>query len=213
MVNKMNIFRTIFLSTLLTFSFLFLVPASKADTYVYGGPKIIYYDVDDDDLQSTADELVSLGFSTATVEANTAGLGFDIGIGTSIVDSWYFEAGFAYLGEFNLKATMTGPAETLDVTSSAITFPLGAKYKLGDSDNNVYLKGGAHYWRQNSNIDTSLGSINMWGSGFDPMFGLGAQVGGLVLSYEHYSFSGVGAGAGIGEGGMSSLSLVYNKEF
>ena len=37
----------------------------------------------------------------------------------------------------------------------------------------------------------------MWGSGFDPMFGVGAQLGDLVFSYEHYSFSGVGAGAGI----------------
>ena len=207
----MNNIKIIFLSTLLTLSL--LISVSKADNYVYGGPKIIYYDVDDDDLQSTANELVALGFSTAKVEANTAGLGFDIGVGTSINDSWDVEAGFAYLGEFELTATMTGPTETLSVTSSAITFPVGAKYKLGDSENNVYVKGGAHYWRQNSNIDTSLGSINMWGTGLDPMFGVGAQLGDLILSYEHYSFSGVGAGAGIGEGGMSSLSLVYKKEF
>ena len=53
----------------------------------------------------------------------------------------------------------------------------------------------------------------MWGTGLDPMFGVGAQYGGLVLSYEHYSFSGVGAGAGIGSGGMSSLSLVYKQDF
>ena len=53
----------------------------------------------------------------------------------------------------------------------------------------------------------------MWGTGLDPMFGVGAQLGNVVLSYEHYSFSGVGAGAGVGEGGMSSLSLVYKKEF
>ena len=207
----MNIFKTVFISLLLTLSL--LVQASKADSYVYGGPKLIYYDVDEDDLQSTANELVSLGFSTAKVEANTAGLGFDIGVGTPINDTWDFEAGFAYLGEFELTATMTGPAETLNVTSSAVTFPLGAKYKLGDSKNNVYFKGGAHYWRQNSNIDTSLGSVNMWGSGFDPMFGVGAQLGDLVATYEHYSFSGVGAGAGIGEGGMSTFSLVYKKEF
>ena len=207
----MNNIKIIFLSTLLTLSL--LISVSKADNYVYGGPKIIYYDVDDDDLQSTANELVALGFSTAKVEANTGSLGFDIGVGTAINDSWDFEAGFAYLGEFELKATMTGPAETLNVTSSAITFPVGAKYKLGDSESNVYVKGGAHYWRQNSNIDTSLGSVNMWGTGLDPMFGVGAQLGDLVFSYEHYSFSGVGAGAGVGEGGMSSLSLVYKKEF
>ena len=200
-----------FITSLLTFSF--LTQASKADNYVYGGPKIIYYDVEESDLQSVANDLVALGFSTAKVEANTAGLGFDIGIGTAMNDSWDVEAGFAYLGEFELTATMTGPAETMTVTSSAITFPVGAKYKLGDSENNVYFKGGAHYWRQNSNIDTTLGSVNMWGTGLDPMFGVGAQYGDLVLSYEHYSFSGVGSGAGVGAGGMSSLSLVYKKEF
>jgi len=207
----MNILKTIILTTLLTFSI--LTSASKAESYVYGGPKIIYYDVTDDDLQDVANDLVALGYSTAKVEANTAGIGFDVGIGTPINDSWDFEAGFAYLGEFELKATLTGPTETLDVTSSAVSFPVGAKYKLGDSDNNVYVKGGGHYWKQNSNIDTTRGSVNMWGSGFDPMFGVGAQLGDLVFSYEHYSFSGVGAGAGIGAGGMSSLSLVYKKEF
>ncbi len=207
----MSTIKTILIYSILTLSL--LTQASKAENYLYGGPKIIYYDVDNNDLQSTANELVALGFSTAKVEANTAGIGFDIGVGTSINDSWDFEAGFAYLGEFELTATMTGPAETLNVTSSAVTFPVGAKYKLGDSENNVYVKGGAHYWRQNSNIDTSLGSVNMWGTGLDPMFGVGAQLGGLILSYEHYSFSGVGAGAGVGEGGMSSLSLVYKKDF
>ena len=203
----MKIFKILLLSALLTLT----ISVSKAENYVYGGPKVIYYDVDNDDLQGVANDLVALGFSTAKVEANTAGLGFDIGFGTSINQSWDFEAGFAYLGEFELKATMTGPAETLKVTSSAITFPVGAKYKLGDSDNNVYVKGGIHYWRQNSNIDTSLGSVNMWGTGFDPMYGVGAQLGDLLLSYEHYSFSGVGAGAGIGEAELPSL--VYKKEF
>jgi len=207
----MNIIKTIFISSLLTLSC--LTQISKADNYVYGGPKLIYFDVEESDLQSVANDLVALGFSTAQVEANTAGLGFDIGVGTPINDSWDFEAGFAYLGEFELTATMTGPAETLSVTSSAISFPVGVKYKLGDNENNVYVKGGGHYWKQNSNIDTSLGSVNMWGTGLDPMFGVGTQLGNLVLSYEHYSFSGVGAGAGIGEGGMSSLSLVYKKEF
>ena len=207
----MKIIKTLLISSIL--SCFFLISVSKAESYVYGGPKIVYYDVDESDLQSTANELVALGFSTAKVEANTAGVGFDIGIGTPISESLDFEAGFAYLGEFELTATMTGPAETLNVTSSAISFPVGAKYKLGDSENNVYVKGGGHYWKQNSNIDTSLGSVNMWGTGLDPMFGVGAQLGNVVLSYEHYSFSGVGAGAGVGEGGMSSLSLVYKKEF
>ena len=207
----MDYIKTILIASIFTLSL--FTQASKAENYVYGGPKIIYYDVEEDDLQDVANDLVALGFSTAKVEANTAGLGFDIGIGTSINESWDFEAGFAYLGDFELKATMTGPAETLNVTSSAITFPVGVKYKLGDSENNVYVKGGGHYWRQNSNIDTSLGSVNMWGTGLDPMFGVGAQLGDFVLSYEHYSFSGVGAGAGVGEGGMSSLSLVYKKDF
>jgi len=108
---------------------------------------------------------------------------------------------------------MTGPTENLTVTSSAYSFPIGAKYKIGESDANVYIKAGGHYWKQNSNIDTSLGSVNMWGTGFDPMYGIGAEFGSFVASYEHYSFSGVGAGAGIGEGGMSALSIVYKAAF
>ena len=51
---------------------------------MYGGPKLFYYDVTQEDLDKTATELVSLGFSTATVEANTGGIGFDIGIGAGV---------------------------------------------------------------------------------------------------------------------------------
>ena len=38
-----------------------------------------------------------------------------------------------------------------------------------------------------------------------------AQLDDFMVSYEHYSFSGVGAGAGIGEGGMSALSITWKK--
>ena len=45
------------------------------------------------------------------------------------------------------------------------------------------------------------------------LLGIGGQVDGLDVSYEHYSFSGVGAGAGIGEGGMTALSLTWRATF
>ena len=48
----------------------------------------------------------------------------------------------------------------------------------------------------------------MWGTGLDPMFGVGDQYGDLVLSYEHYSFSGVGAGAGVGVANAALLPVV-----
>jgi hypothetical protein len=197
------------------FSFLLMVNLNyaKSEPYIYGGPKIFYYDVTDEDLQSTANEIVNLGFSSAKVEANTAGIGFDIGFGGPINENLDFEAGFVYMGEFELKATMTGPSETLTSTSSAYSFPAGVKYKIGESDSNLYVKGGLHYWKQVTDISTSLGKVDMWGTGLDPMFGIGAQLGNIIAHYEHYSFSGVGAGAGIGDGGISSLGLTWKSEF
>ena len=58
------------------------------------------------------------------------------------------------MGEFELKASMTGPTENITASSKAYSFPFGAKYKLGDSDANFYLKGGLHYWRQISDISS-----------------------------------------------------------
>ncbi|WP_440654386.1 hypothetical protein [Candidatus Pelagibacter sp. HIMB1506] len=201
------------LSSILIVFLLVLSTGSKAESYLYGGPKIFYYDVTNEDLQSTANEIVALGFSSAKVSANTAGIGFDIGIGGPISENVDLEAGFVYMGEFELKATMTGPSETLTSTSSAYSFPVGAKYKIGESDSNLYIKGGFHYWKQVTDISTSLGTVDMWGTGFDPMIGIGGQIGNLTVHYEHYSFSGVGAGAGVGEGGISSLGLTWISKF
>jgi hypothetical protein len=197
------------ITLLFTFCVLLISNSLKAETYMFGGPKLFYYDVTNEDLQSVANDIVSLGFSSAKVSANTSGLGFDIGIGGDLTESLDFEAGFVYMGEFELKAAMTGPTENLTSTSSAYSFPVGAKLKLGDSENNIYLKGGMHYWKQVTDISTSLGKVDMWGTGLDPMFGIGGQLGNFTLHYEHYSFSGVGAGAGVGEGGISAVGLTW----
>jgi hypothetical protein len=186
---------------------------AKAEGYVYGGPKLFYYDVDQSDVDSLATDLVNLGFSTASVEANSSGIGFDIGIGIPVNDAIDIEGGFVYMGEFELKATMTGPTETVTATSSAWSIPVVGKFKVGDSDANLFIKGGGHYWKQNSEISTSNGVATMWGTGIDPVIGVGGELGGLIVSYEHYSFSGVGAGAGIGEGGMSALSITWKADF
>lgn len=201
------------IAAILLTSLLFVSSNLKAESYIYGGPKLFYYDVTNEDLQSTANQLVNLGFSSAKVSANTMGIGFDIGFGGELSENIDLEAGFVYMGEFELKAAMTGPTENLTTTSSAYSFPIGAKYKLGDSENNVYVKGGMHYWKQVTDISTSLGTADMWGTGLDPMFGIGGQVGNMTIHYEHYSFSGVGAGAGVGEGGISSLGLTWISKF
>ena len=207
-MKKVNLFLIIF------GLFVFFPNLSKAEGYIYGGPKIFYYDIDQSDVDQLAQDLVNLGFSTASVEANSAGLGFDIGAGGAITDQLDFELGFVYMGQFELTAAMTGPTETITAKSHAWSLPAGLKYKLGSSDANVYIKGGAHYWKQVSDIGSSKGTVNMWGTGLDPMIGIGGEVGGLILSYEHYSFSGVGAGAGIGgESGISALSLQFKAAF
>jgi len=189
------------------------ITSLKAEGYIFGGPKIFYYDISQSDVDKTASDLVALGFSSAKVTANNSGLGFDIGVGFPTNDKIDIEAGFVYMGEFELKADLTGPIETLTATSSAWTIPIVGKFKVGDSKNNFFVKGGFHFWEQNSEISTSLGKVTMWGDGFDPIIGVGGQVGGLLVSYEHYSFSGIGAGAGIGDGGMSALSLTWKSEF
>ena len=203
-----------FFGLLLTTLLFFNVSEVKSDSYLYGGPKIFYYDVTQDDVDDTAADLVALGFSSAEVTANNSGVGFDIGFGHSVSDNTDLELGFVYMGEFELTATMTGPTEKLTATSQAYSFPFGAKYKLGDSDANIYLKGGLHYWRQISEISTSLGAVDMWGTGLNPMFGVGGQLGNIMVHYEHYMFSGVGTGAGIaGDGGISSIGITYVSQF
>ena len=197
----------------LLFTVMISETANAESNYLYGGPKLFYYDVEQEDVNKVATDLVNLGFSTAKVEANTAGIGFDIGVGFPVNDVFDIEAGFVYMGEFELKATMTGPVETVTATSSAWSLPLVGKFKVGDSDANLFVKAGGHYWKQNSEISASLGKVTMWGTGIDPVIGIGGQLSDFIVSYEHYSFSGVGAGAGIGEGGMSALSVTWKKEF
>ena len=186
---------------------------ANAENYVFGGPKLFYYDVDQSDVDQLATDLVNLGFSTASVKANTAGVGFDIGVGFPVSDMIDIEGSFVYLGEFELTADTTGPVENIKATSSGYTFPIAAKIKFGTGDANLYGKAGWHFWRQDSEISASRGTVTLWGTGNDPVIGIGGQWGGLDVSYEHYSFSGVGAGAGIGEGGMSALSITFKKAF
>ena len=188
--------------------------ANAADeNYIFGGLKIFYYDVDQSDVDKLATDLVNLGFSSATVKANDSGIGFDIGFGFPISDAFDIEGSFVYLGEFELTADTTGPVENIKATSSGYTFPIAAKIKFGTSDANLYGKAGWHFWRQDSEISASKGKVILWGTGNDAILGIGGQVGGLDVSYEHYSFSGVGAGAGIGEGGMTALSVTFKSEF
>jgi len=209
---KKNI-KKVILATLSVFLLNLSTVSLKAENYVYGGPKLFFYDVTQEDIDSVATDLVALGFSTATVSANSKGIGFDIGAGFPVNDSWDIEGGFVYMGEFELKASLTGPVETITAKSSAWSIPVVAKYKFGDSDANLFVKAGGHYWKQNSDISTSLGKVSMWGTGIDPVIGIGGQLSDFLISYEHYSFSGVGAGAGIGDGGMTALSATWKKNF
>ena len=181
--------------------------------YVFGGPKLFYYDVDQSDVDKLGTDLINLGFSSATVKANAAGLGFDIGVGWPVTDMIDIETSFVYLGEFKLTADTTGPVENIKATSSGYTIPIAAKIKFGTGDANLYGKAGWHFWRQDSEISASKGKVILWGTGNDAILGIGGQLGGLDVSYEHYSFSGVGAGAGIGEGGMTALSVTWKAEF
>ena len=190
-----------------------IVSTNAQESYVFGGPRLFYYGVEQSDVDQLATDLVNLGFSTATVEANTAGLGFDIGASFPVNDSIEIETSFVYMGEFELKADMTGPTENLTVSSSPWTIPIVAKIKIGDSEANLFGRVGWHFWTQNSDMSTSQGRVELYGKGNDPVFGFGGQMGGLQVSYDHYSFSGVGAGMGIGEGGIGSFAVTWSTKF
>ena len=110
------------------------------------------------------------------------------------------------------KSITAGP-ENLTATSSPWSIPVVAKKKVGDSDLNMFGRVGWHFWRQNSRLSTSNGTVELYGQGNDAVLGFGGQVGNLQVSYEHYNFSGVGAGMGIGEGGIGSLALTWSTKF
>ena len=205
---KRFIIAILFLSTSI-----FSVPSNAEESYVFGGARIFYYDVEQSDVDQVATDLVNLGFSTASVKAETGGVGFDIGAGFPFTDKIDIEASFVYMGEFELTADMTGPTENLKATSSPWSIPVVAKIKIGDSEANLFVRGGWHFWQQNSEISTTKGKVELYGKGNDPVFGIGAQVGGLQVSYEHYNFSGIGAGMGIGEGGIGSLGFTWSTQF
>ena len=191
----------------------FTATTNAEESYVFGGPRIFYYDVEQSDVDQVATELVSLGFSTAKVSANSGGVGFDIGAGFPVNDVLDIEVSYVNMGEFELKANMTGPTENLTATSKPWSIPIVAKLKFGDSDANLFAAAGWHFWRQNSDISTSQGKVELYGQGNDPVIGIGAKLGGFQISYEHYNFSGVGAGMGIGEGGIGSLGLTWSSNF
>jgi len=205
-----------FINKLLLFLFLFgisTVSTNAQENYIFGGPRVFFYDVEQDDVDQVATDLVNLGFSTATVKANSGGIGFDIGVGFPVNDMIDIEAGFVYMGEFELKADMTGPTENLKITSSPWSIPIAAKIKFGDSDYNFFGRLGWHFWKQNSEFSTSLGAVELYGQGNDAVLGIGAQLDNFQISYDHYNFSGVGAGMGIGEGGIGSLAATWSTKF
>ena len=124
---------------------------ANAGNYVFGGPKLFYYDVDQSDVDQLATDLVNLGFSSATVKANAAGLGFDVGVGFPVSDMVDIETSFVYLGEFELTADTTGPVESIKSQHRLdISVPIAAKIKFGTGDANIYGKAGWHFWRQES---------------------------------------------------------------
>ena len=192
---------------------MFSVSSNADESYVFGGPRIFYYDVEQSDVDQLATDLVALGFSSATVKAETGGVGFDIGAGFPVSENIDIEASYVYMGDFELTADMTGPTENVKVSSSPWSIPIVAKIKVGDSDANLFFRAGWHFWTQNSEIGTSNGKVELYGKGNDPMFGFGAQLGGMQISYEHYNFTGIGAGMGIGEGGIGSIGFTWSTNF
>ena len=211
-MKKLVIYTRILLFIILAYT-LGSLSANAKDNYLFGGPKLFSYDIDQADVDQLATDLVSLGFSTATVSANDYGGGFDIGIGFPITEMIDIEASFVYMGQFKLTADMTGPTENLTITSDSMSFPIMAKIKFGESDYNFFAKAGWHFWQQDATIATSRGSVELWGKGNDPAYGIGAQLAGFSVSYDIYNFSGIGAGVAGQDSSMSSISATWSMQF
>ena len=175
------------------------------DAYFFGGVKYFNYGIETSDLQAINTSLVALGFSSSSSSTDNTGIGFDFGIGYLIDDTFGFEVGYVDYGTLEINTTLTGPAEKIktEIDGNGITFAGVARF--GEADNYGYLKAGLHSWEFEGTATASLGSSSEpLGTGTDPTFGIGYNVGGLMFGYDYYA---------IEDGDIGSLTLGYSAKF
>jgi len=179
---------------------------SKAEeTYMFGGAKLFNYGIESSDLQEINTSLIALGFSSSTTKTDNQGVGFDLGLGFNISDSFAIEAGYVNYGTLEINTSTTGPVENLKLEIKGSGLTGAGVLKFGDDKENFYVKGGMHSWELDGKITASLGtSTEPLGSGTDLFGGVGFVVDNFYASYDYYV---------VDDGNFSSFGIGYKKSF
>ena len=179
---------------------------SKAEeTYMFGGAKLFNYGIESSDLQEINTSLIALGFSSSTTKTDNQGVGFDLGLGFNISDSFAIEAGYVNYGTLEINTSTTGPVENLKLEIKGSGLTGAGVLKFGDDKENFYVKGGMHSWELDGKITASLGtSTEPLGSGTDLFGGVGFVMDNFYASYDYYV---------VDDGNFSSFGIGYKKSF
>ena len=185
---------------------LFSSQSLKAEeTYMYGGAKLFNYGIENSDLQAINTSLIALGFSSSTTKTDNQGVGFDLGLGFNISDSFAIEAGYVNYGTLEINTSTTGPVENLKLEIKGSGLTGAGVLKFGDDKENFYVKGGMHSWELDGKITASLGSsTEPLGSGTDLFGGVGFVIDNFYVSYDYYV---------VDDGNFSSFGIGYKKSF
>ena len=180
-----KIFSFLILIFILNLSFVSI--AKSEDGYMFGGLKIFNYGVDKSDLQAINTSLIYLGFSSSSSSTDNTGVGFDIGFGFKLDETYGIELGFVDYGTLTIKTNTTAPVEniTTEINGSGVT--AAAVFMSGDIEDSFFLKGGMHSWEFEGTVTASLGSsTEPLGTGTDAFFAIGGAAGGWYYSFDFY---------------------------
>jgi len=185
---------------------LFSSQSLKAEeTYMFGGAKLFNYGIESSDLQAINTSLIALGFTSATTKTDNSGVGFDVGVGFNMSESFAIEAGYVNYGTLEVNTATTGPVENLKLEIKGSGFTGAGVVKFGDDKENFYVKGGMHSWKLDGKITASLGSSSeALGNGTDIFGGAGFVMNNFYASYDYYV---------VDDGNFSSIGIGYRKSF
>ena len=185
---------------------LFSSQSLKAEeTYMFGGAKLFNYGIESSDLQSINTSLIALGFASATTKTDNSGVGFDVGVGFNMSESFAIEAGYVNYGTLEVNTATTGPVENLKLEIKGSGLTGAGVLKFGDDKENFYVKGGMHSWKLDGKVTTSLGSsTEALGNGTDVFGGVGVVMNNFYASYDYYV---------VDDGNFNSFGIGYKKSF
>jgi OmpA-OmpF porin, OOP family len=126
--------------------------------------------------QALANDIVALGFSSATVTVDQGSVGFKVLGGYQVNQNFALEAYYAHLGTYDIAVGTTGPATSLDgeVEFSAIGFDVLGIIPF-DRAFSGFAKVGLFRWDGEISFSGPGGTASASDDGTDFKFGLGVQ--------------------------------------